>query len=417
MGTTGKNGIVGKKGTLEEARADFEKMFKQKTGLNWVERTETAREGRYRYVERDYKDLGSQPNNPKLDLPISQPPSSLKPEVQRVMKLIFKKEYFEATMTEMGFDLEKVPLGKISQRSLNQGYQCLKELGTLIANTDAQERETQQYADEVTRLTNTYYTIIPHAFGKSRPTLISGEKELKHELALVRNLGDAEIATKVLQDARAMVGNLNLLDKKFAALGIEMEPTDHESEEFTEISGYLLGSRGPTHNLNVKVEEVFRIERPGEAESFAEQYDPMDADRSLLWHGSRITNFAGILKEGLRIAPSEAPVNGYMFGKGIYFADMSSKSAQYCKAKDSDNIMLLLLCEVDLGDEWHVEKEANPHAEREMVAEGKKSVCGEGRVTHRDWKDARDFRHDLAEVSIVCQDVKMSLWMVHLLTM
>ena len=43
----------------------------------------------------------------------------------------------------------------------------------------------------------------------------------------------------------------------------------------------------------------------------------------LLWHGSRTTNFAGILQQGLRIAPPEAPVNGYMFGKGVYFADVS----------------------------------------------------------------------------------------------
>ena len=34
--------------------------------------------------------------------------------------------------------------------------------------------------------------------------------------------------------------------------------------------------------------------------------------------------------QGLRIAPPEAPVTGYMFGKGIYFADMVSKSANYC---------------------------------------------------------------------------------------
>ena len=41
----------------------------------------------------------------------------------------------------------------------------------------------------------------------------------------------------------------------------------------------------------------------------------------LLWHGSRMTNYAGILSSGLRIAPPEAPVTGYMFGKGIYLAD------------------------------------------------------------------------------------------------
>lgn len=33
-----------------------------------------------------------------------------------------------------------------------------------------------------------------------------------------------------------------------------------------------------------------------------------DGDRLLLWHGSRSTNFAGILKQGLRIAPPEGEV-------------------------------------------------------------------------------------------------------------
>ena len=31
----------------------------------------------------------------------------------------------------------------------------------------------------------------------------------------------------------------------------------------------------------------------------------------------------------ISIAPPEAPVTGYMFGKGLYFADLSSKSANY----------------------------------------------------------------------------------------
>ena len=66
----------------------------------------------------------------------------------------------------------------------------------------------------------------------------------------------------------------------------------------------------------------------------------------LLWHGSRLTNWMGILSQGLRIAPPEAPVTGYMFGKGVYFADVSSKSANYCYATKSKNVGLILLCEV-----------------------------------------------------------------------
>jgi hypothetical protein len=41
--------------------------------------------------------------------------------------------------------------------------------------------------------------------------------------------------------------------------------------------------------------------------------------------------------QGLRIAPPEAPVTGYMFGKGIYFADMVSKSANYCCTNPTNN--------------------------------------------------------------------------------
>ena len=83
---------------------------------------------------------------------------------------------------------------------------------------------------------------------------------------------------------------------------------------------------------------------------------------------------AGILSQGLRIAPPEAPVtgklfritscqktnstmfsfpSGYMFGKGIYFADMVSKSANYCVTSKSNPVGLLLLCDVALGN-WYV---------------------------------------------------------------
>jgi len=69
----------------------------------------------------------------------------------------------------------------------------------------------------------------------------------------------------------------------------------------------------------------------------------------LLWHGSRITNYVGILSKGLRIAPPEAPKTGYMFGKGIYFSDTCSKSANYCHATKESPDGCSLLCQVALG--------------------------------------------------------------------
>jgi len=68
----------------------------------------------------------------------------------------------------------------------------------------------------------------------------------------------------------------------------------------------------------------------------------------LLWHGSRVSNYVGILSQGLRIAPPEAPKSGYRFGKGIYFADLCDKSIGYCRGAGSDYILMMLV-EVALG--------------------------------------------------------------------
>ena len=61
------------------------------------------------------------------------------------------------------------------------------------------------------------------------------------------------------------------------------------------------------------------------------------------------------MSQGLRIAPPEAPVTGYMFGKGVYFADMVSKSANYCFTNKNNPTGLMLLCEVALGDMYELE--------------------------------------------------------------
>ena len=79
--------------------------------------------------------------------------------------------------------------------------------------------------------------------------------------------------------------------------------------------------------------DCFELERDGEASIFnPERLN----NRKLLWHGSRFSNFVGILSQGMRIAPPEAPASGYNFGKGVYFADLVGKSTPYCRPELSD---------------------------------------------------------------------------------
>ena len=96
----------------------------------------------------------------------------------------------------------------------------------------------------------------------------------------------------------------------------------------------------------MKVLDLFKLKREGEDARF----NPKKiGNKKLLWHGSRFSNFGGILSQGLRIAPPEAPRTGYLYGKGVYFADMAGKSAPYTCPDLSNNVGLFLLCEVACG--------------------------------------------------------------------
>ena len=100
-------------------------------------------------------------------------------------------------------------------------------------------------------------------------------------------------------------------------------------------------------DCDIKGLRIFKVERKGESETF-ESVAAKIGNRKLLFHGSSMTNYLGLLSQGMRIAPPEAPAHGFMFGKGCYFADMFAKSYQYCSGFKSK---LLLLCDVALGNE------------------------------------------------------------------
>ena len=131
--------------------------------------------------------------------------------------------------------------------------------------------------------------------------------------------------------------------------------------------------------------------------------------RRLLWHGSRGCNFGGIFTQGLRIAPPEAPPNGKAFGNGVYLADRSSKSAAYCDPWTSDQVSLLLLCGVQMGEELYVKTGHEYYAATQMKAKG---LIGTKMLEHPDhepkkWTDAGGINYDLKGVLMPDHAVKL----------
>lgn len=334
----------------------------------------------------------------------NQPPveSKLSKPIQNLIELIFNQKYQQDALNEMNYDTEKMPLGKLSKGTISRGFQALKDLAVLIDNPTTSQ--------EIEQLSNRYYSLIPHAFGRNRPTIINNNTLLKREIDLLESLSDMKEAADMLKASLKDESRLNQLDRQFQTLGMEeMEALSPKSSEFSELSDYLQNSKGATHSVRYTVQDIFRIQRRGEFERFEKSpYAKATGNRRLLWHGSRVTNFAGILSQGLRIAPPEAPATGYMFGKGIYLADMSSKSANYCNHYQSGGTALLLLCEAELGDPMHELTNASYTAGEDAKARGMCSTWGKGRVGPSQWKDAESVHPSLAGIMMVSYRLKTS---------
>ena len=89
-------------------------------------------------------------------------------------------------------------------------------------------------------------------------------------------------------------------------------------------------------------------------------------------------------------------------GKGIYLADISSKSAQYCCSRFSDGgSSLLLLCEVELGRPMLELYSGNANAHAISACQGSIATLGIGRLQHPKWKDASCVHPDLKGVEMV----------------
>ena len=278
---------------------------------------------KYVFIERDYeagddeedsgkgngkgKDSGSKVAKVKREIA----ESLLEPQVQELMKLIFNQRLFAAAMADLDYDADKLPLGKLSKRTIEQGFQALKDLSELFINHSlAESKHNTSYHEAISDLSNMYYTVIPHAFGRNRPPTINHENLLKREIELLDSLSDMSIADGIMNEAEEDVEGIipNPVDGQFKGLGLkEMTALDHSSKEFEMLQDYLLKSHGETHYMSFKIDEIFRIERTGERERFsASPYAKVKGtkgDRRLLWHGSRCTNYGGILSQGLRIAP------------------------------------------------------------------------------------------------------------------
>ncbi|XP_072988764.1 poly [ADP-ribose] polymerase 1 isoform X1 [Typha latifolia] len=379
-GRVGNDKIGGKK--LEElSKSDaihlFKRLFLEKTGNPWEaweqKHNFEKQPGRFFPLDIDY----GVKQVPKKKDPTTNK-SSLAPQLIELMKLLFDIETYRAAMLEFEINMSEMPLGKLSKKNIQKGFEALTEIQNLLSNGGHNATVKDSL---IVDASNRFFTLIPSI----HPHVIRDEDDFKAKVKMLEALQDIEIASRLVgfdgEDDES-------LDEKYKKLRCDITPLPHDTEDYKLVEKYLLNTHAPTHkDWTLELEEVFSLEREGEFDMYAPYRNKLQ-NKMLLWHGSRLTNFVGILSQGLRIAPPEAPATGYMFGKGVYFADLVSKSAQYCYVDRKDPVGLMLLSEVALGEVYELKKATY----MEKPPKGKQSTKGLGKTVPLEsefvnWKD------------------------------
>ena len=277
----------------------------------------------------------------------------LSQDVLDLISLIYNKKMINDNLHEIGYDSKKMPLGKLSPVTLTNGLNILKQIESELKSKKVDQQNLKKYSSD-------FYSQIPHDFGfqKMANFIIDTLEKVKEKIDMIAVLSDMKITLKILENVDEDKEEYENQEEKqlhdyYKQLNCDIRAISPSEAIYSTLEKYLTAKidksdyngfsyYGSRNGLSLV--KAYELNRHGEKDKFKDY-----GNKKLLWHGSRMTNFVGILSQGLRIAPPEAPSSGYLYGKGVYFADMAQKSSCYCHPVNG--IALILLGEVSLGKE------------------------------------------------------------------
>ena len=328
----------------DEGIKEFCKIFKAKSGNEWADEF-VKKKGKYVIMkmattETRFKDFIQDFDEDRIAS------SKLSLEVEGAIKSCSSQTMFRTCFGYYSVDVNVLNFSNLSKEGIDEAEGYLLKISERIKflSTEAEVEKKLKLVEEIQELSSRYYELIPIIHDKNSAVApIIDQNTLKvniEKIALLRNL---ELASKLILGALFKQYAINPYDYIANCLSTNINVLEKNSAEYELIIKYMQQTSD-----NNKVLSIFRVNRKGEAEAIEKFKD--EHSRKLLWHGTSTANIIGILMQGLKIAPPEVPNTGYMFGKGVYFADCFCKSYGYSSGFMYNNdSCFLLLCEVVLG--------------------------------------------------------------------
>ena len=115
--------------------------------------------------------------------------SKLPKSLKDFINLIFDIGMMNNQMKQIGYNVNKMPLGKLSKENIKKGYHILKKLH--------EELEDDKRSSVIEDLTNDFYSYIPHdvGFRNMGAFMLDNVRKVKEKLEMLESLAEIKIAT------------------------------------------------------------------------------------------------------------------------------------------------------------------------------------------------------------------------------
>lgn len=246
----------------------------------------------------------------------------------------FLKDIYEASHSYM---LNKAgdQFRNLTLDTINEGRTLLNKIVSYI-NTN---RGSVRY------YSNEYFKTIPHKLSR----------KISENEWVLDTMDKINAEMELLDDYEQNVSVINFsIDDVYNNLNATLRTVDDKEMEY--VTNKVVSSVAYNHHYNLRILNAFKVEQTN-----APAYDTTRGNDTHLFHGTRKENVLGILNTNLKLPNTLKGVvkTGAMFGPGLYFANNSSKSANYSfgywSGSDSDKAYLFIT-KVALGNVYETEQ-------------------------------------------------------------
>ncbi|PWA03341.1 hypothetical protein BB558_000522 [Smittium angustum] len=302
---------------------------------------------------------------------------------KELVKTISSKNVHKITgSTSIMFDskdgLFKTPLGVIQRTGVEQAINLLAELEKVLpkylelrdkkpnVDTEVKKGKKRDAGGKVLRtlknpsdtlefieskmfdLNEQYFVIIPNK--------VKNARDIEHLLFSQKAIDEQKATCDALLETLDLIDDLKKKNQEKSnnvgspTFSVEIEHVKDETL-FALVNQLFESNKNPVHGYNnnkARILKIYKIKLESQQQAFEKRKEKKNVN--LLWHGTRTENLLSIMSKGLLLPKlSPAQKKGAMFGDGVYFANQSTKSLNYCDgglwtqdSNESDTIYMFL---------------------------------------------------------------------------